>query len=88
VQWRVAGWLSGIPFTTLHNAFARWTRLACSDEVLPPAVVADSCSLRSAPTSWTRNIDGGKLVKGVKLLAVCDKHGFCNGPLDVNPLER
>src|SRR3954463_5607871 len=27
LQWRLAGWLSGVPFTTLHSAFARWTRL-------------------------------------------------------------
>src|SRR3954468_2376755 len=27
MQWRIAGWLSGIPFTTLHSAFARWARL-------------------------------------------------------------
>ena len=38
-------------------------------------MVADSRSLRSAPTAWVRGIDGGKLVKGVKLFAVCDKHG-------------
>jgi transposase len=91
MQWRIAGWLSGIPFTTLHSTFARWSRLglwrrlgqrlaldwrlACGDEVLPSAVVADSRSLRSAPTSWTRGIDGGKLVKGIKVFAVCDKHG-------------
>jgi transposase len=91
MQWRIAGLLSGIPFTTLHSSFARWTRLglwrrlgqrlaldwrlACGDEVLPSAVVADSRSLRSAPTAWVRGIDGGKLVKGVKLFAVCDKHG-------------
>ena len=50
-------------------------RLARGDEVLPSAVVADSRSLRSAPTAWVRGIDGGKLVKGVKLFAVCDKHG-------------
>ena len=91
LQWRVAGWLSGVPFTTLHSTFARWTRLGlwrrlgrrlaldwrlvCGDEVLPSAVVADSRSLRSAPTAWMRGIDGGKLVKGVKLFAVCDKHG-------------
>ena len=29
MQWRVAGWLSGVPFTTRHSSFARWTRLAC-----------------------------------------------------------
>ena len=27
MQWRVAGWLSGIPFTTLHSTFACWARL-------------------------------------------------------------
>ena len=91
LQWRVVGWLSNVPFTTLHSAFARWTRLglwrrlgqrlafdwrqACGDEVLPSVVVADSRSLRSAPTAWMRGIDGGKLVKGVKLFAVCDMHG-------------
>src|ERR687886_323149 len=53
MQWRIAGLLSGIPFTTLHSAFARWTRLGlwrrlgqrlaldwrlgCGDEVLPSA---------------------------------------------------
>ena len=91
LQWRIAGWLSGVPFTTLHSTFARWTRRglwrrlgprlaldwrrARGDEVVPAAVVADSRSLRSAPSAWTRGIDGGKLVKGVKLFAVCDKHG-------------
>ena len=49
--------------------------MARGDEALPSAVVADSRSLRSAPTAWVRGIDGGKLVKGVKLFAVCDKHG-------------
>jgi transposase len=91
MQWRIAGWLSGVPFTTRHSTFARWTRLglwrrlgqrlaldwrlASGDVVLPSAVVADSRSLRSAPTAWARGIDGGKLVKGVKLFAICDKHG-------------
>jgi transposase len=91
MQWRVAGWLSGVPFTTVHSSFARWTRLgpwrrlgrrlaldwrlASGDEVLPSAVVADSRSLRSAPSAWARGIDGGKLVKGLKVFAVCDKHG-------------
>jgi transposase len=98
MQWRVAGWLSGVPFTTLHSSFARWTRLglwrrlgqrlaldwrlACGDEVLPSAVVVDSRSLRSAPSAWARGIDGGKLIKGVKLFAACDKHGSL---LDLEP---
>jgi transposase len=85
MQWRIAGLLSGIPFTTLHGAFARWARLgqrlaldwrlACGNQVLPSAVVVDSRSLRSAPSAWARGIDGGKLVKGIKLCVVCDKHG-------------
>src|SRR3712207_4251558 len=74
MRWRIAGWLSGVPSTTLHSSFARWTRLglwrrrgqrraldwrlACGDEVLPSAVVADSRSLRSAPSAWARGIDG------------------------------
>src|SRR5215217_9510777 len=24
MQWRIAGWPSGIPFTTLHTSFSRW----------------------------------------------------------------
>lgn len=91
MQWRMAGLLSGIAFTTLHSAFARWTRLglwrrlgrrlafdwrrASGDEVLPSAVVVDSRSLRSAPSAWARGVDGGKLVKGIKVFVVCDKHG-------------
>src|SRR5215208_6551751 len=85
MQWRIAGCLSGVPFTTLHSAFARWTRLglwrrlgqrlACGDEVLPSAMVVDSRSLRSAPSAWARGIDGGKLVKGIKVFVVYDKHG-------------
>src|SRR3712207_7969813 len=74
MPWRSAGFLSGIPFTTLHSAFARWTqlglwrrlgqrlafdwRVACGDEALPSAVVVDSRSRRSAPTCWTRGLDG------------------------------
>jgi transposase len=91
MQWRIAGLLSGIPFTTLHSRFSRWSRLglwrrlgqrlafdwrlARGDEVLPSAVVVDSRSLRSSPSAWVRGFDGGKLVKGIKLLVVCDKHG-------------
>jgi transposase len=91
MQWRIAGFLSGVPFTTLHSTFARWTRLglwrrlgqrlafdwrvACGDDALPSAVVADSRSHRSAPSCWGRGIDGGKLIKGIKLHAICDKHG-------------
>src|SRR3954454_17248145 len=67
LQWRTAGWLSGVPFTTLHSTVARWTRLglwrrlgqrlafdwrrARGDEVLPSALVADSRSLRAAPSA-------------------------------------
>ena len=62
MQWRLAGLLSGIAFTTLHSAFARWTRLwrrqrlaldwriACGDAALPSALVVDS-SARPRPAS-------------------------------------
>ena len=91
MPWRIAGLLSGIAFTTLHSAFARWARLglwrrlgqrlaldwrlARGDEVLPSAMVVDSRSLRSSPSAWARGIDGGKLIKGIKVFAACDKHG-------------
>jgi transposase len=91
MQWRILGLLSGVPFTTLHSAFARWTRLglwrrlgqrlafdwrrACGDDPLPSAVVVDSRSQRSAPSCFARGIDGGKLIKGIKLHVICDKHG-------------
>ncbi len=54
---------------------------------MPSAVVVDSpLSLsasgqlpgkrlqRSAPTWWAHGIDGGKLIKGIQLTAVCDKY--------------
>ena len=59
MQWRIAGFLSGVPFTTLHSAFARWTRLglwrrlgqrlafwrfACGDEALPSSWTAARCA--------------------------------------------
>ena len=93
MQWRVAGWLSGVPFTTLHSTFARWARLGLwrrlgqrlagglapglrrQEEVLPSAVVADSRSLRSAPTAWTRGIEcleADQRSEGVRYF--CDKH--------------
>ena len=91
MPWRIAGLLAAIPVTTLHRAFARgarlgvWRRLgprlafdgrlACGDAVRPAAVVADSRSLRTAPSAWERGIDGGKLVKGITLFAICDQHG-------------
>ena len=91
MQWRLAGLLPDIPFTTLHSAVARWTRLglwrrlgqrlaldwriACGDQALASALVVDSRSQRSAPTCLTRGIDGGKNIKGIKLHVVCDEHG-------------
>src|SRR3712207_8468367 len=75
MQWRIAGVLSGVPFTPLHSAFARWTRLglwrrlgpnlafdwtlACGDDVPSSAVVVDSRSPRSAPICFGRCIEIG-----------------------------
>src|SRR4029450_12460197 len=36
MQWRVAGWLSGIPFTTLHRTFPRLRRLGVAQSAAPP----------------------------------------------------
>jgi transposase len=92
MQWRAIGRLTGIPFATLYALFARWTRLglwrrlldrlmaswrrACGDAATATAVVIDSRSCRSAPTCYDRGLDGGKLVKGVKIHLAVDKHGF------------
>jgi transposase len=92
MQWRAVGRLCGMPFATLYALFARWTRLglwrrlldrlmvawrrACGDEAAPTAVVIDSRGCRSAPTCFERGLDGGKLVKGVKIHLAVDKHGF------------
>jgi transposase len=92
MQWRAIGRLTGIPFATLYALFARWTRLglwrrlldrlmaswrrACGDAAAATAVVIDSRSCRSAPTCHDRGLDGGKLVKGVKIHLAVDKHGF------------
>ncbi|WP_336488130.1 hypothetical protein [Methylobacterium nigriterrae] len=34
LQWRLAGWLSGVPFTTLHSAFARGPELLAEARAL------------------------------------------------------
>ena len=91
MQWRYRRFALGHSVHDLHGTFARWARLGlwrrlgqrlaldwrlgCGDEVVPSAAVVDSRSLRSAPTAWARGIDGAKLIKGVKVFVVCDKHG-------------
>ncbi|MEO5375738.1 MAG: IS5 family transposase [Alphaproteobacteria bacterium] len=95
-QWRAVGNMTGIPFGTLFSLFSRWTRLgvfrrlrkrlivqwrdACGDTPMLSAVIVDSRSVRSSPTCGDRGIDGGKLVKGLKIHIAVDKHGF---PLSV-----
>jgi len=92
MQWRAIGQLCDIPFNTLYGLFARWTRLglwrrlldrlrrswrrACGDAPEPSAVVIDSRSCRSAPSCFTRGIDGGKKIRGVKIQVAVDKHGI------------
>ncbi len=62
-----AGWASGWLPTGASPAATR----SCPPRWWP---TAGPCA-RSAPTAWARGIDGGKLVKGVKVFAICDKHG-------------
>ena len=92
MQWRAIGQLCDIPFNTLYTLFARWTRLglwrrlldrlrrawrlACGDTADPSTVVIDSRSCRSAPSGFTRGIDGGKKIRGVKIQVAVDKHGI------------
>jgi transposase len=92
LQWRAIGLLCDIPFSTLYTLFARWTRLglwrrlldrlrrtwrlACGDTADPSTVVIDSRSCRSAPSCFTRGIDGGKKIRGVKIQVAVDKHGI------------
>src|SRR3954452_10895391 len=83
MPWRAIGQLCEIPFGTLYELFARWTRLglwhrllerlrrtwrrACGDSPEPSVVVIDSRSCRSAPSCFERGVDGGKKVRGVKI---------------------
>ena len=92
LQWRAIGQLCDIPFNTLYTLFARWTRLglwrrlldrlrrawrlACGDTADPSTVVIDSRSCRSAPSCFTRGIDGGKKIRGVKIQVAVEKHGI------------
>jgi len=92
MQWRAIGQLCDIPFNTLYTLFARWTRLglwrrlldrlrrawrlACGDTADPSTVVIDSRSCRSAPSCFTRGIDGGKKIRGVKIQVAVEKHGI------------
>src|SRR3954465_4515004 len=92
MQWRAIGQLCDIPFNTLYTLFARWTRLglwrrlldrlrrtwrlACGDTPDPSTVVIDSRSCRSAPGCFTRGIDGGKKIRGVKIQVAVEKYGI------------
>ena len=49
---------------------------ACGDTADPSTVVIDSRSCRSAPSCFTRGIDGGKKIRGVKIQVAVDKHGI------------
>ena len=54
MQWRIAGLLSGIPFTTLHTSFARWTRLGLWRRLGQrwPSTGASPAATRSCPRRW------------------------------------
>lgn len=92
MQWRAVARMTQLPFGTLFSLFSRWSRrgvwrrllgdvvrawrTACGDSPEPSAVAIDRRSCRSAPTAFAHGIDGGKLVKGVKIHLAVDKHGF------------
>ena len=60
----------------LLDRLRRAWRLACGDTADPSTVVIDSRSCRSAPSCFTRGIDGGKKIRGVKIQVAVDKHGI------------
>ena len=73
----------------LLDRLRRAWRLACGDTADPSTVVIDSplslsasgqlsgeSSCRSAPSCFTRGIDGGKKIRGVKIQVAVDKHGI------------
>jgi hypothetical protein len=57
-------------------ALRRTWRCACGDTPEPSAVVIDSRSRRSAPSCFTRGIDGGKKIRGVKIQMAVEKYGI------------
>jgi hypothetical protein len=83
LPWRAIGPLSDIPFGTLYTLFARWTRLglwrrlldrlrrtwrrACGDTPEPSTVVIDSRTCPSAPSCFSRGVDGGKKTRGASV---------------------
>ena len=54
MQWRIAGWLSGVPFTTLHSTFARWTRLGLWRRLGQrlASIGASPAATKSCPRRW------------------------------------
>jgi transposase len=93
MQWRAIGLLCDIPFSTLYTLFAPGSAcgagcsapdLAAGLRRYPSTVVIDSRSCRSAPSCFTRGIDGGKKIRGVKIQVAVDKHGIPLG-IDVAP---
>jgi hypothetical protein len=89
---RPIGLLSGIPFGTLFSLFARWTRLglwrrlldrlrrtwrvARGDTPEPSTMAIDSRSCCSAPSCFTRGVDGAKKIRGVKIQIAVEKYGI------------
>jgi transposase len=62
LQWRIAGWLSGVPFTTLHSTFARWTRLGLWRRLGQRLALDWRLSMRPESSSEARfEISPGKL---------------------------
>jgi transposase len=90
-QWRSIAYLAGIPHSTIHSLFSRWTRRGLWERLLgdlveqwrdsssdadPKVLIIDSRSCRSSPTCGQRGIDGGKKIKGIKLHIAVDEDGF------------
>jgi transposase len=69
------------------SAFGVSRSTACGDTPKPSAVVIDSRSCRSASSCFARGIDGGKKIRGVKILIAVEKYGI-HLAIDVAPANH
>jgi len=103
MQWRVAERAFGVPKSTLHDLFSKWTaaglfdaalrrlaeewRAACGNTPAPSVLVVDSRHTHTSPTAAIRAFSGEKRFLGCKLTILADKHGT---PffMDLSPANR
>ncbi|WP_029009959.1 transposase [Azospirillum halopraeferens] len=78
MQWCAIGQLSGIPFGTLYALFARWTRLGLWRRLLDRLrrTWRLACGDTAEPSCFARGVDGGKKIRGVKVIIAVETYGL------------